>query len=558
MALIKGPSQHRSNDLTWNHRRFFGKERSASLYFGRATAVSKGLEIYKTDLKAATMKSTTKFYKSQAGGETVINYSYTDYPIKILLQDLRYLFVYAWSIPRVLMPLSPCGSGDLDELYPSYKNMFCVAVHGVLATLQLMFICGLPLAVFFPLWMTGIGMTGFFILNWMLCRLLNGSELVYYSDKKYAKPDPAHEHEQWVYLNGVSVGTHWLKNNLNRLAVTFHRPVMGIHNRTSGIVFDLLECLFQRNFCYATRDIRQCYKELRSLLYKKHLTKVIFICHSQGGIEGSLVLDWLLQELPQDLLSKLEVYTFGNAANHFNNPHRHLASLEMEQKNPLAALTTTYSEPSLTAPVVDGAEAKNGDGAAQLSSMASNKDTLASVSSSKPRKCVAAKDKAIGHIEHYTHTTDFVALWGVLHFYTNKMGSPQLPRFMGRLFSRSSGHGGHLLNHHYLDGMFPLTRDGNGKWKGADEENEWMEEVVEFANETGKMASAREPLEITLSLTEGSVSDITTISLKEVMKKKDKRGNVKVKELSRLWKYRNGLSPGKHMTNGEVVGARVS
>ena len=79
----------------------------------------------------------------------------------------------------------------------------------------------------------------------------------------------------------------------------------------SGIIFDVIECLIQRNFGYATTDVRVCYSILKETLYNAQNTKVIFILHSQGGIQGSLVLDWLLQELPQDLLAKLEVYTFG-------------------------------------------------------------------------------------------------------------------------------------------------------------------------------------------------------------------------------------------------------
>src|SRR5689334_2266035 len=117
-----------------------------------------------------------------------------------------------------------------------------------------------------------------------------------------------------------------MKNNLNRLALTFKRPILGIHNQTSGILFDVIECLVQRNMGYATYDTRVAYAIIKKLLYDPKFSKIVFILHSQGGIEGGLVLDWLLQELPQDLLQKIEVYTFGNAANHFNNPHRHVLS----------------------------------------------------------------------------------------------------------------------------------------------------------------------------------------------------------------------------------------
>ena len=44
-----------------------------------------------------------------------------------------------------------------------------------------------------------------------------------------------------------------------------------------------------------------------------NITKVVFIMHSQGAIEGGMIIDQLLQEIPMDLLAKLEVYTFGVA-----------------------------------------------------------------------------------------------------------------------------------------------------------------------------------------------------------------------------------------------------
>jgi len=76
---------------------------------------------------------------------------------------------------------------------------------------------------------------------------------------------------------------------------------------SDGILFDVVECLVQRTFGYATSDVRLCYKIVKEKLYDPQFSKVILILHSQGGIEGGMVLDWLLQELPQDLLAKLEV-----------------------------------------------------------------------------------------------------------------------------------------------------------------------------------------------------------------------------------------------------------
>lgn len=69
-----------------------------------------------------------------------------------------------------------------------------------------------------------------------------------------------------------------------------------MHNRTYGIVFDLIQCIIERNFNYATADTRRSYDKIKENLLKKHYKKVILILHSQGGIEGGLILDWLLAE----------------------------------------------------------------------------------------------------------------------------------------------------------------------------------------------------------------------------------------------------------------------
>ena len=36
--------------------------------------------------------------QTQIGGTSVINYSYTDFPFKLLLKDVHYFFVYCWGI----------------------------------------------------------------------------------------------------------------------------------------------------------------------------------------------------------------------------------------------------------------------------------------------------------------------------------------------------------------------------------------------------------------------------------------------------------------------------
>lgn len=356
-----------------------------------------------------------------------------------------------------------------------------------------------------------------------------------------------HEMESW----GLTLDSeHWMKNNLNRLALTFGRPVLGIHNRTSGIIFDVIECLVQRNFTYATGDVRLCFKILRQVLYDPSKSKVIFVLHSQGGIEGGLVLDWLLQETPQDLLAKLEVYTFGNAANHFNNPHRHAISQSLSQSDPHAAMHTLMMESSFATPASSPVETRNGSITQEQPSLSQESSTTSS------RTFSAAKDRAIGHVEHYAHGTDFVSLWGVLHFATNRMGSPQLPRFLGRLFNRATSAGGHQFNQHYLNGMFPLKRDPKtGEFIGADDDNAFMEEIIKIGEEGAAMDNTREAFDISYAGTQGFGSGeiATPVEFFDATNKKTKRRDVQVKELSRLWGYRNGRSPPSLLTERGVV-----
>lgn len=144
-----------------------------------------------------------------------------------------------------------------------------------------------------------------------------------------------------------------------------------------GIVFDILQCLIQRDFGYSTNEIRDAYSYVKSNLVEPKHQKVILIVHSQGGIIASLMLDWLLAELPRDALRKLEIYTFASAANHFNNPTYKMRATEGDKK-------------------------KGG-----------------------PEPCT----KAIRYIEHYANTDDFVSQWGVLNFATIEN------RFMGKVLN---------------------------------------------------------------------------------------------------------------------------
>ncbi|KAI0969018.1 hypothetical protein F4678DRAFT_177454 [Xylaria arbuscula] len=516
----------------------------------------------------------TEFFGSQVGGQSVINYSYTDLPWKLVAYDIKYFFTFAWALPWIVWPVRPCDGGHFDELSFTADNLWCIFIHVVLFILQLLFLISLPLAFLLPVYLFIAALALFFLINSLLSRCLNGNTIIYESDPKYAPALVEHQHEQWVFLNGVAVGEAWLKSNINRLALTFKRPILGIHNRTTGIIFDVLECLIQRNFGYATSDVRLAYKILKEKLYNPQYSKVVFILHSQGGVEGGLVLDWLLQELPQDLLAKLEVYTFGNAANHFNNPHRHIQSQEEEKKHP----NTRILEPGVIAdvPITDSpVQMRTPSLRTQISSASDlppeNTDhpqALVAVTNGRrtpPRRTYTTptSDRVIGHVEHYAHTTDFVAIWGLLHFVTNERASPEMPRFIGRVFSRVSSRGGHQFCQHYLNGMFPLARNKEGEFTGCADRNDFMDSAVEIAKGGTEKENAREGLENSLAMIKLAGDPDSAIpsgvavhgtfygsfhgSLRGISVDSDGQdlfdGTVKVRHLSRLWQYRNGRSP---------------
>ncbi|KAG9235359.1 hypothetical protein BJ875DRAFT_422201 [Amylocarpus encephaloides] len=477
-----------------------------------------------------------KFQPSQIGGRSVSSVphvSYTGNPFTLLFHDVFSALYNAKHIPFIFLPLSPTHGGALCELSWTRVNLWAVFLHVVLVLLQVPFLLSIPFLLAFPVWVVALGVAAFMVVNNFVCCFLDGSKKEFLSNTDYMIGRVACPQERWVFMNGVAAGEHWLQSNIDQLSLTFGRSVIGLHNKTNGIVFDVLQILIQRNFNYATTDIRKHFAVMKSLLYDTGLSKVVFIMHSQGAVEGGMIVDWLLQEVPQDLLAKLEIYTFGAAANHFNNPHKHLRTLENALKG-----------------------RRRG-------------------TSGRPEA-----GKAIHHIEHYTHTKEFVARWGVLHFINDDGGlgdQSEVSRFMGRVFQREAR--GHMFGMHYLDNMFPLekTEDGKGGignsgFLGADEKNNlFMEEPIQLVGTTRLKKSATEDLATSARSVEphGGVTDegsddegdVGVFDASPISTRNSFHDGLpnrvemeyKVKDLSRLWLYRNGKSP-EH----DEVDARIS
>ena len=153
--------------------------------------------------------------------------AYTSNAFTLFLTDVL-LFIHlsiTWpltaGLASIVLPFRPCGSGELDELYLSRKNIQADVVHTILFIAQALFLIslacflfmGLPTALYFGY------IAAFLVGNFYFCEwFLNGpSGQKYFAGEEFAKnpkesgdkwvsKDPSHRGERWVFINGVAVG----------------------------------------------------------------------------------------------------------------------------------------------------------------------------------------------------------------------------------------------------------------------------------------------------------------------------------------------------------------
>ncbi|GKZ33371.1 hypothetical protein AbraIFM66950_003223 [Aspergillus brasiliensis] len=266
----------------------------------------------------------------------------------------------------------------------------------------------------------------------------------------------------------------------------------------AGVIFDIIQCLIQRSLLYATSDVRDCYVLVRRALYRPEVKKVVLILHSQGGIEGGMILDWLLDEVPQDLIRQLEIYTFGCLANHFNNPYRDTASCKAAMRY-----------------------VRTGEITGNI------------------------HNRSILHIEHYANKRDFACRFGVLNFDHSKPQDRRENRFMGKvLVSPASGH---QLNQHYLDTMFPL--DPTNRFTREPREGDFMDTDVTVSRHDRPEEDRPVTILDAAGLLDAGTGELDGTSPTSVLSGSAQNMKVglnmklKMHQLSRLWLYRNGGRP---------------
>lgn len=171
------------------------------------------------DLHAVLPKVSSRFNAQQKPGGKREPLLKSDYymgpPWRLMLDDAK-LFLqncpYLLNICTPLWQKDGAGypSGDLAELYPSWGNMWAMALHVFLIAIQSSFLFSLLFVAYLPFPVL-LGYIGAFVaVNQLACWQLNGSfsgvgtmESTKFPECSQWKP---HANEKWIYLNGVSVG----------------------------------------------------------------------------------------------------------------------------------------------------------------------------------------------------------------------------------------------------------------------------------------------------------------------------------------------------------------
>lgn len=448
------------------------------------------------------------------------------------MKDVGVLLKMLWYFPNVFLPFGTAQSSD--ELHMDLKGARNMVLQFLVFILEfVILLLAVPVVLFLPgIGIAAVGLVTLISIHALTLPLQGGD--IYHSKLDAMDENVAdmHQDERWVFVNGCATDYDGLRKNVDLLSKTFCREVTGVHNKSFGLIGDLLECLIQRCFSYKTRAVRVAYTSIKPLLTDPEVSKVVLLGHSQGGIIISLALDQLFTELPHTDMAKLEVYTFGSAASHFSNPLLPLDSSEP----PSPSLRVRFDGP--TSPV-----------------------------NSK---------HVIPHIEHYANELDMIPRWGVLH----NAKDIQNDRYAGSVFVRL-GCSGHFFNQHYLSQMFPLaeleqsvepdesfldrTVSTGADWVASKASETLAGVITALRNNSGLELGSGQTLHAmnsNSSLNSGSSSTpASSMSMSLSLTKRpkaaamvfsrtdsgyivgEKASGKTVRELSRLWRYQGGGVP---------------
>jgi len=118
----------------------------------------------------------------------------------------------------------------------------------------------------------------------------------------------------------VTNSARHMQQHLSRISQTFSRPIIGIHNRTYGPIIDMMMPTLMSMMNINSSSCVAFHTQLRDAMLNHSCQKVVVIAHGTGAAMLSQVMDRMLCDMPLDIMSKLEIYTFGSAARHMSNP----------------------------------------------------------------------------------------------------------------------------------------------------------------------------------------------------------------------------------------------
>ena len=211
-------------------------------------------------------------------------------PLWLMIQDAGVLFKMLRYMPNIILPIK-ASSAD-DEMAVNAAGSWELVIQGFLIVFEVILLFATPIGIlmspgilFIPVLLLACG------LVCLVCWPLHGPDVCYsIMDAATTTLAEKHTDERWVFVNGCATNHAGLQKNIDRLAKTFGREIIGIHNKSFGLVADILECLVQRCYAYKTQDVRIAYLSLKPYLTDAAVKKVVLVGHSQGGLIISLCM----------------------------------------------------------------------------------------------------------------------------------------------------------------------------------------------------------------------------------------------------------------------------
>ena len=209
-------------------------------------------------------------------------------PWRLFFQDAGVLIKMLQYLPWMFLPFK--SRDDKAELSLSGENIMVLLLQALLFLYETFL-----LLLFFPALLVlpggifsivaGISFIFILLITWPM----EGPAIVLSTmDHLTQASAEGHKDERWIFINGTASSHTSLQSNVDRIAKTFGRAVVGIHNKTYGLIVDLIECLIQRVFGYYTRDVRVAYEQIQSLLRDPTVEKIVLIGHSQYVFPSTL------------------------------------------------------------------------------------------------------------------------------------------------------------------------------------------------------------------------------------------------------------------------------